>query len=313
MKLSFATATLLLAGLAVAAPQNRNNGNRNGGNTNANSGNTNSNSGNTNSNSGNTNSNSGNNNAGNQTTNGGNNNVDQPQVQDGSNDRSPFGSVDQQTAQLMQTSIDAWMRDTGVVSNFLNIGPNIQDEATFRNQAQIAHSAEVDELTQKAVLDQFMPNNQNVKAANATLSNGAFQLVVDRLDDMARQGFAQKNGIDDINKDRCVNVLPNIDAYMREAALTIGNGQGIQQSVRPAACSNVVAGQNGALKVNQPPPNYVNGKLQNGNSNTNPNIAATPADDDQPEILLSAGGNTQNANGQQGNNGNNNNNNNNNN
>src|ERR1700761_7024143 len=130
MKFSLATATFLLAALAVAAPQNRNNGNRNGGNTNANSGNT-------NSNSGNTNSNSGNNNAGNQTTNGGNN-VDQPQVQNGSNDRNPSGTVDQQTAQLMQTAIDSWMRDTGVVSNFLNIGPNIQDETTFRNQAQIA-------------------------------------------------------------------------------------------------------------------------------------------------------------------------------
>lgn len=164
----------------------------------------------------------------------------------------------------MQTAIDAWMRDTGVVSNFLNIGPNIQDEQTFKNQAQIAHSAEVDELTHKAVLDQYMPNNKNVKAANATLTNGAFQLVVDRLDDMARQGFSQKNGIDDINKDRCVNVLSNIDTYMREAANTIGNGQVVQQSVRPAACANIVAGQNGAAQLNQPPQGYTNGKLTNG-------------------------------------------------
>lgn len=158
--------------------------------------------------------------------------------------------------------------DTGVVSNFLNIGNSLTDETTFMNQAQIAHSAEVDELTHKAVLDQFMPNNQNVQKANATLSNGAFQLVVDRLEDMAMQGRSQIQAITDINNDRCVNVLPNIDAYMREAALTIGNGQAVQQSVRPAACANIVPGQNGAAQVGVAPAGYVNGKLANGNSNT---------------------------------------------
>jgi hypothetical protein len=248
MKFTIASATLLLAALAVAAPQNRNNGN-----------------------SGNSNSNSGNSQASNQTSNGntnnnngGNANAQQAANVNGSNGRNPSGQVSQDQAQQMQTAIDAWMRDTGVVSNFLNIGPNIQDETTFKNQAQIAHSAEVDELTQKAVLDQYMPNNQNVKAANSTLSSGAFQIVVDRLDDMSRQGFSQKNGIDDINKNRCVNVLPNIDTYMREAANTIGNGQVTQQSVRPAACANIVAGQNGAAQVNQVPAGYVNGKLTNG-------------------------------------------------
>jgi hypothetical protein len=248
MKFTIASATLLLAALAVAAPQNRNNGNN--GNSNSNGGNTQASNQSTNSNNGNNNNNNG--------------NAQQNANANGSNGRNPSGQVSQDQAQLMQTAIDAWMRDTGVVSNFLNIGPNIQDEQTFKNQAQIAHSAEVDELTQKAVLDQFMPNNQNVKAANSTLSNGAFQLVVDRLDDMARQGFSQKNGINDINKDRCINVLPNIDTYMREGANTIGNGQVTQQSVRPAACSNTVAGQNGAAQVNQPPAGYTNGKLTNG-------------------------------------------------
>ncbi|TID20679.1 hypothetical protein E2P81_ATG05308 [Venturia nashicola] len=278
MKFSIVSITLILAALAVAAPQNRNNGN--GGNSNTNS-NSNSNS-NTNSGSNsNSNSNSGNGQANNQNSNsnnGNNNNGNANANANGSNGRNPSGQVSQDQAQLMQTAIDAWMRDTGVVSNFLNIGPNIQDEQTFKNQAQIAHSAEVDELTHKAVLDQFMPDNQNVKAANSTLSNGAFQLVVDRLDDMSRQGFSQKNGIDDINKDRCINVLPNIDTYMREGANTIGNGQVTQQSVRPAACANTVAGQNGAAQVNQPPQGYINGKLTNvnlynggGNNNNNNN------------------------------------------
>jgi hypothetical protein len=95
---------------------------------------------------------------------------------------------------------------------------------------------QIDELTSKNVLDQFMPNNQNVKAANATLSNGSFQLVVDELGNMADNGRSQMAAIQKINNVRCVNVLPNIDTYMREAALTIGNGQAVVQSVRPAAC-----------------------------------------------------------------------------
>jgi hypothetical protein len=180
----------------------------------------------------------------------------------------------------MLTAVNDWMRDTGVVSNFLNIGKGLTDEQTFKNQAEIAHSAEVDELTHKNVLDQFLPNNQNVKAANATLSNGAFQLVVDQLQDMADNGISSAGGIDTINNDRCINVLPNIDTYLREATLAVGNGAAVQQSVRPAACGNIVAGQNGAAQVNQPPQGYVNGKLQNGNSNTNPNIPSSPAGDD---------------------------------
>jgi hypothetical protein len=276
MKLTLASVTLLLAALAVAAPQNKagkatkastGNGKASNGTTNAGS------------NTNNGNNNGGNTNVGNSTTNaGGNTNAG---TNNGGNTNAGNGAtVDAATGQLMQLAVDGWMRDTGVVSNFLNTGGSLTDEQTFKNQALIAHSAEVDELTHKNVLDQFMPNNQNVKAANSTLSNGAFQLVVDQLQNMADNGRSQMGGIDLINKDRCINVLPNIDMYMREAALTIGMGRPVQQSVRPAACSNIQAGQNGALNVNQPPPGYTNGKLQNGKSNTNPNIPATPADDD---------------------------------
>jgi len=156
----------------------------------------------------------------------------------------------------------------------------------------------VDELTHKAVLDQYMGNNKQIQQANATLTNGAFQLVVDELQRMADNGRQAMDGIDKINKDRCVNVLPNIDTYMRESALTIGNGQTTQQSVRPAACGNIQPGQNGALQVGQAPPGYVNGKLQNGNSNTNPNIVQNGNN----------GGNNNNNNNNNGNNGNSNNN-----
>jgi len=240
MKLSVATLSMLLA-VATAYPQRNNSTSGNG-------------NGNNNNNNNNGNSNNGQNNNG-QNSNG--------------NQRAP---VDQNLALLMNTASADWMRDTGVVSNFLDNGKNYMDDATFRNQAQIAHSAEVDELTHKAVLDQGMPNNQNVKKANSTLSNGAFQLVVDQLQVMADQGRSAMGMIDSINKDRCVNVLPNIDTYMRESALTVGGGVATLQSVRPSACSSIQPGQNGALQVDQPPPGYVNGKLQNGNSNTLPNI-----------------------------------------
>ncbi|KAF2398713.1 hypothetical protein EJ06DRAFT_89258 [Trichodelitschia bisporula] len=227
--------------------------------------------------------NTGNSNAGNSTTgttNTGNTGAaNQPAIQDGANDVNAAGSVSASDALLINTAIDAWQRDTGVVTNFLNMGASFTDDATFKNQALIAHSAEVDELTHKNVLDQFTAGNANVQAANATLTSGAFQLVVDRLFDMSVNGRADIAGIDQINKDRCVNVLPNIDTYLRESAQLIGGGQKVIQSVRPAACGNIVPGQNGALKVNEIPAGYVNGKLQNGNSNTNPNIPATAADD----------------------------------
>jgi hypothetical protein len=219
--------------------------------------------------------------SGDNNTNNGTGSVDNPAPQDGSNDKNNPGAVNFATAVLIQTAVDAWQRDTGVVSNFLNMGQSFTDDETFRNQALIAHSAEVDELTHKNVLDQFVQSS-NLAGANSTLSNGAFQLVVDQLLIMATQGRKAMAGIDLINKDRCVNVLPNIDTYFRESALNIGGGVPVQQSVRPAACGTIQPGSNGALKVNQTPPGYVNGKLQNGSSNTNPNIPSTP-NGDQPQ------------------------------
>src|ERR1700753_2268335 len=243
MRLNAVAITALFAASAAAYPQSSNNG---GNSTNSGSNNNNNN-------------------------NNGTNSIDNPPAQDGSNDRNNPGVVSLATAVLIQTAVDAWQRDTGVVSNFLNMGQSWTDEETFKNQALIAHSAEVDELTHKNVLDQFVQNN-NLAAANSTLSNGAFQLVVDQLLIMATQGRKAIGGIDLINKDRCVNVLPNIDTYFRESALNIGGGVPVQQSVRPAACGTIQPGVNGALKVNQTPQGYVNGKLQNGSSNTNPNI-----------------------------------------
>jgi hypothetical protein len=146
MKLTIATITSLLAAAATAYPQSSNSGNLTSSSQ--------------------------------QPSNGANKNstasIDNPPTQDGSNDKNNPGVVSLATAILMQTAADAWQRDTGVVSNFLNQGASFTDDETFKNQALIAHSAEVDELTHKNVLDQFMPNNTNVQNANATLTNGKF-------------------------------------------------------------------------------------------------------------------------------------------
>jgi hypothetical protein len=107
MKLTL-SASLLLAALAAAAPQGTGNGNNNG---NANSGNT----------------NNGNSNGGNQAG-----------IQDGNNDANQPGTVDAAAASLMTTAIGAWMRDTGLVSNFLNNGASYPDDATFKNQALVS-------------------------------------------------------------------------------------------------------------------------------------------------------------------------------
>jgi hypothetical protein len=156
MKLNLITLATLLVASAAAFPQSNSNNNNNGNSTDSGDDN--------NNNDSNSNNNNNNNNS-----NG--TNIDNPPIQDGSNDTNNPGKVNLATAILLQTAVDAWQRDTGVVSNFLNMGQSFTDETTFKNQALIAHSAEVDELTQKNVLDQFV-SNQNVAAANATLTNG---------------------------------------------------------------------------------------------------------------------------------------------
>jgi hypothetical protein len=106
MKLSLST-SILLAALAAAAPQRNNGGGNNNGNTNGNSG------------------------------------SNQGGIKNGNNDGNQQSQVDSNAAALMTTAIGAWMRDTGLVSNFLNNGASYPDDATFKNQALIARSAEV--------------------------------------------------------------------------------------------------------------------------------------------------------------------------
>ncbi|CAI9626168.1 unnamed protein product [Alternaria burnsii] len=141
------------------------------------------------------------------------------------------------TANDLATAVSNWMADTSMVSNFLNTGASIQNNVQFKQAATVAFNAEVDELNHKAIIDAANGQMPNVIAANSTLATGgSFQDVVDKLQQMSVQGMAAVGNIDLINQNRCVNVLPNIDAYMASTGST-------SQAVRPTVCDQTgVAG-----------------------------------------------------------------------
>ncbi|KIW02110.1 uncharacterized protein PV09_06601 [Verruconis gallopava] len=153
-----------------------------------------------------------------------------------------IGSIDARVIQAMQLAISNWQTDTGIVSLFLNNGPTTMDEAQFKGIADGAFKAEVDELTQKAVLDQVIGNDPRVSLANLTLTNGVFQSVVDNLQIMSIQGRSRMNLISVINNVRCTQILPSIDTYMIVAAEYIGNNAQQRRAVRPNACAQILAG-----------------------------------------------------------------------
>ncbi|KAF1917437.1 hypothetical protein BDU57DRAFT_471120, partial [Ampelomyces quisqualis] len=128
------------------------------------------------------------------------------------------------------SAVSNWQSDTSMVSDFLNRGPTIKNNVAFKQAAMVAFNAEVDELNQKAIIDAANGADPNVIAANSTLeTGGAFQDVVDKLEQMSKQGLAAVGNIDSINQNRCVNVLPNIDAYMASTGST-------SQAIRPTTC-----------------------------------------------------------------------------
>lgn len=148
------------------------------------------------------------------------------------------------TAGDLATAVSNWMADTSMVSNFLNTGAGIQDDTQFKQAALVAFNAEVDELDHKAIIDAANGNQPNVQSANSTLATGgSFQDVVDKLKLMSVQGRAAVANIDLINQNRCVNVLPNIDAYMASTGSA-------SQAVRPQACN--LTGVNGGVQGNGP-------------------------------------------------------------
>ena len=197
--------------------------------------------------------------------NGGNNGGNQQQQQQGGNTQQQGNGQTQQqgtqntptglgantatngqtpTAGDLATAVSNWMADTSMVSNFLNTGASIQNNAAFKQAALVAYNAEVDELNHKAIIDAANGNQPNVQAANSTLATGgAFQDVVDKLQIMSVQGKAAANNIDLINQNRCTNVLPNIDAYMASTGSS-------SQAVRPQVCDQT--GVAGGVQSNGP-------------------------------------------------------------
>jgi hypothetical protein len=150
-------------------------------------------------------------------------------------------NVDVRSKQAMQLAISNWMTDTGIVSGFLNIGQQTNDNQAFQGIADGAFKAEVDELAQKAVLDAVIGNDPRVSIANLTLTNGVFQSVVDNLQIMSLQGTQKSNLVDSINSVRCNQILPSIDTYMIVAAEYIGDNAQQRRAVRPAACQQILA------------------------------------------------------------------------
>jgi hypothetical protein len=150
-------------------------------------------------------------------------------------------AVSQQAIAALQAAADNWSFDTGMVSNFQNVGKSLAaNTAGFENAANIGYNSEVDELTHKAILDQIIGNDPQVSIANLTLTNGCFQSVVDNLQIMSLQGPVQQSLIDNINLVRCTQVLPSIDTYMAVAARVIGAGATLRTAIRPNACAAIV-------------------------------------------------------------------------
>lgn len=178
----------------------------------------------------------------------------------------PTGPIDERTKQAMQLAISNWQTDTGIVSAFQNAGVNTNNAQQFMGIADGAFKAEVDELSQKAVLDQVIGNDPRVSIANLTLTNGVFQSVVDNLQIMSMQGTSKVNLIDAINQVRCVQILPSIDTYMLVAAEYIGQNAQQRRAVRPDACGNILAAAsgNGTAFPNVPVPIH---SLQFGDHN----------------------------------------------
>lgn len=156
----------------------------------------------------------------------------------------PVGSLDARTVQAMQLAASNWFTDTGIVTLFQNNGPITANPDQFRGIADGAFKAEVDELTQKAVLDQVIGNDPRVSLANLTLTNGVFQSVVDNLQIMSIQGQSRAALISTINSVRCTQILPAIDTYFLVAAEYIGDNAQQRRAIRPNACAKILAGSN---------------------------------------------------------------------
>jgi hypothetical protein len=136
-------------------------------------------------------------------------------------------------SQSSQQAAADWQTDTGLVSHFLDTATTYTGDE-YTKQAQIALDAEKNELLHKAVLDALpqVTSQPSITAANDSLVTQAhFQDVVDRLAFMLAQGPSVAAAqVQAINANRCVNVLPSIDAYLKAGGTDL-------LSIRPKVCN----------------------------------------------------------------------------
>ncbi|KLU82422.1 hypothetical protein MAPG_01494 [Magnaporthiopsis poae ATCC 64411] len=150
-------------------------------------------------------------------------------------DTSPDSNRTVITAQQQFDAVNAWRADTGKVSRFLDTATLFTGQE-YTRMAQMALDAELDELAQKEILDQAMGTRPEIQAASDVLSNqGYAKDVVDALRAMIKNGpETAVRDVEAINRNRCVNVLPNIDAYFAAA------GEVELWAIRPVACDQVL-------------------------------------------------------------------------
>ncbi|KAJ3167189.1 hypothetical protein HDU88_002527 [Geranomyces variabilis] len=149
--------------------------------------------------------------------------------------RAPGAGQGVPTAQQLIAAANAWRADTGKVSAFLNTAPTMSGTALLR-AAAAANVAEKDELTHKAVIDRHPISKTAAvqRANNMLVTQGHFQAVVDALTNFPAQGG--QAAATRININRCPNVLPAIDAYLRAASAAAGGGVANPAAIRPTAC-----------------------------------------------------------------------------
>lgn len=145
----------------------------------------------------------------------------------------------------LQMAATLWAQDTAVVSTALQLlGSGQMSDQDFRDAADMAYMAEVNELMQKNYIDALLGTMPQLQAASTSLGNGSFAIVVDQLREMrirgpSNQTFVQA-AVSGMNTLRCRQVLLAIDAYLQTANQAAGNNSFIS-ATRPPACTQLYA------------------------------------------------------------------------
>jgi hypothetical protein len=145
----------------------------------------------------------------------------------------------------LQMAANLWAQDTAVVSSALSLlGSGNMTDQDFRDVADMAYMAEVNELMQKNYIDALLGTMPQLQAASTSLGNGSFAIVVDQLREMRIRGQANQTfvqaAVQGMNNLRCRQVLLAIDTYVQTANQAAGNTSFIS-ATRPPACKQVYA------------------------------------------------------------------------